>query len=155
MNLPKYDLTANRSLTAFKFTSKGPQGLILKAVIFAPIGDGLYNLVLVDVSSDTGYLDDIARSDNQDMEKILATVAACIYAFTEMYPDKEVFIQGSTGSRTRLYRLAINKFLSEIKGDFQVSGVKKDKLTKRNKLTKFEKDTVINYDAFQIKRKKK
>jgi hypothetical protein len=54
-----------------------------------------------------GELDDLVRNDNQDRNKILATIAVIVYEFTSIYPEKMVFFAGSTPERTRLYKIAI------------------------------------------------
>jgi len=63
-------------------------------------------------------IDDKIVSDNGDMEKVLATVISIIYAFTEEFPDKWVYITGSSPTRTRLYRIIIMKYLSIVESDF-------------------------------------
>jgi hypothetical protein len=42
----------------------------------------LYNLAFGDKNLDTGDLNDLAISNNGDSEKVLATVVAAVYAFT-------------------------------------------------------------------------
>jgi hypothetical protein len=148
VNLPKYDIEANNSLSKFTFVSIGPHGRIPKAVLFNKIGQDLYNLALGDINPDTGELDDLSRSDNGDMEKILATVSACIQRFTNKNPQAQIFMKGSTESRNRLYRRAISKYWVLIEPDFQVYGYIKYK----ERL--FAKDSLINYEAFLIKPKK-
>ena len=61
-------------------------------------------------------------SNNNDGEKVLATVVATVYAFTDKYPNVWVYATGSTKSRTRLYRMGITKFFSEVNKDFEVLG---------------------------------
>lgn len=67
-----------------------------------------YNLSLVDVLSD-GKLSDSVRSNNGDLERVLATTAECIQHFFKSYPDGLVFFRGSDEVRTRLYRMHISK----------------------------------------------
>jgi hypothetical protein len=76
---------------------------------------------------------------------ILATVVSTVYAFTDKYPDSWVFATGSTKARTRLYRMGITKYITEIKKDFQVFGLRDDEWEK------FEKE--VEYEAFLVKRK--
>jgi hypothetical protein len=53
----------------------------------------------------------------------LATVAATLYAFTAENMNSWIYIRGSTLGRTRLYRMAISKYLLVIQEDFMVMGL--------------------------------
>ena len=61
-------------------------------------------------------------TDNDDSEKVLATVVAAIYAFTGKYSNAWVYATGSTASRTRLYRMGINKYFNIVDEDFDIMG---------------------------------
>ena len=58
-----------------------------------------------------------------------------------------IYATGSTKSRTRLYRMGIAKFLSEIEEDFEVLGEQNDGWET------FRKN--IEYEGFLVRRKKK
>lgn len=146
MNLPKYPLKAEKSLTVFEFTSEGPKGKIKKLVKFSETNlKDLYNLAFGDEDEATGAIHDFSISNNADSDLVLATVVATVYAFTDKYPDTWVFATGSTKARTRLYRMGITKYLMQIKKDFQVYGLNGDEWEP------FEKD--VSYEAFLVKRK--
>jgi hypothetical protein len=148
MKLSKYPLASNNKLTTFEFISEGPKGLIYKLVQFHPTNlKDVYNLSFGDKDQITGDIDDTVISNNADSEKVLATVAATIYAFTDKYPDTWIYATGSTKSRTRLYRMGIAKFLSEVIEDFEVLG------ERNNEWEKFGKN--IEYKGFLVKRKDK
>ena len=83
---------------------------------------GLYNLAFGDKDNETGEIDDKVISNNGDSEKVLATVVATVYAFTDKYQDVWVYATGSTKARTRLYRMGISKFLEEVTEDFEILG---------------------------------
>jgi hypothetical protein len=70
-----------------------------------------------------GEINDVVVTDNRDSEKVLATVALTLIKFFEIYPDKSVFITGSTAARTRLYRMGITKNLEELQNDFYLFGL--------------------------------
>ena len=144
MNLPKYEIEANSNYTVFKFLSEGPKGQIFLTMT----DEGTANLALCDINPETGKLDDLSRSDNADMEKVLATVAACIYKFIIEHPDISILIRGNSDSRNRLYRQAINKYIFLIEQDFAVYGYND------NQKEVFEKNTSINYKSFLIEPKK-
>ena len=52
----------------------------------------------------------------------MATIVAAVYAFTAQYPDAWVYATGSTATRTRLYRMGINKYFDIVKEDFDIMG---------------------------------
>ena len=111
MKLPKYPLASSDKLMTFEFTSEGQKGLIEKLVRFQETNvKNVYNLAFGDKDLTTGDIDDKVISNNGDSEKVLATVAATLYAFTDKYPNAWIYATGSTKSRTRLYRMGITKF---------------------------------------------
>ena len=94
----------------------------------------------------TEEIDDTIISNNEDSEKVLATVVATLYAFTDKYPDAWIYAVGSTKSRTRLYRMGITKYLSEVYEDFDMLGEWNDNWEA------FQKD--VEYESFLVRRKK-
>jgi len=148
MNLPKYPLASSDKMMTFEFISEGPKGLIHKLVRFQPTNlRGVYNLAFGYKDLMTGEIDDTIISNNEDSEKVLATVVATVYAFTDKYPDTWIYAIGSTKARTRLYRMGITKFLSEVYEDFEVLG------ERNNDWEAFEKD--VEYESFLVRRKNK
>lgn len=82
MNLEKYNLKAETTLTRFEFISEGPKGAIRKLIEFQATTDpGLFNLSFVDKNGHTGEIDDLSISDNGDTNKVLATIVSAVYAF--------------------------------------------------------------------------
>jgi hypothetical protein len=77
----------------------------------------------------------------------LTTVVATIYAFTDKYPDAWIYATGSTKAKTRLYRMGVTKFLSEVTTDFEVLGERNDNWET------FRKN--IEYEGFLDRRKRK
>jgi hypothetical protein len=127
MTLPKYPLASSDTLMTFEFISEGPKGIIHKLVRYQQTNvKGIYNLAFGDKDQTTGDIDDTVISNNGDSEKVLATVVATVYAFTDKYPDAWIYASGSTKARTRLYRMGITKFLAEIQEDFEILGEKTD-----------------------------
>ena len=115
MILPKYPLSSSDQMMTFEFESEGKIGRVPKLVAFQPTNlKGVYNLAFGDKNSDTGQINDRIITDNGDRDKVLATVAATVYAFTDKYPDSWVYLTGSSKSRTRLYRMGIAKFFEEL-----------------------------------------
>lgn len=124
MQLPRYELIAEKTLMVFEFTSEGPNGNIQKLIKFSETSlKNFYNLAFGDKDIVSGEIDDTVVSNNGDSEKVLATVVASVYAFTNKYKDVLIYVTGSTKSRNRLYRMGISKYLVEIKRDFHVFGL--------------------------------
>lgn len=147
MNLPRYHLTAGDKLTTFEFISEGPKGRIPKLIQISPTNvKDMYNLAFGDKDRRTGRINDTIISNNGDSEKVLATVVATVYAFTDKYPDSLIYATGSSSSRTRLYRMGITKYITEVEKDFEVLGLK------GNGWHPFKKGE--EYGAFLVKRKK-
>lgn len=148
MDLPKYQLTAENSLTVFEFISVGSKGEIPKLIIFSETHlKDFYNLGFGDKNLTTGDIDDKVVSNNGDSDKVLATVVSAVYAFTDLNPNTWVYATGSTKARTRLYRMGISKYYEKIKKDFELYGLIDDKW--------IEFDEKINFEAFVVKRLKK
>ena len=148
MKLPKYPLASSDKLMTFEFISEGYKGLIYKLVRYQPTNlKNVYNLAFGDKNHTTGDIDDTVISNNGDSEKVLATVVATVYAFTDKYPDAWIYATGSTKSRTRLYQMGIAKYLPEVEDDFEVLGERNDDWEM------FEKN--VEYEGFLVRRKKK
>jgi hypothetical protein len=123
MHLPYYQFTIGESKSIFEFTSVGPKGEIPKIIVFSKISEnGLYNLAFGDFDTKTGYANDRVVSNNGDSEKVLATVVQALYIFFKTYPTTIVFAQGSTKSRTRLYRMGISKFRGQVNNVLFIMG---------------------------------
>lgn len=146
MKLERYELKAEKSLTVFEFVSEGPKGKIPKLVQYGETNlKDFYNLAFGDKNLTTGEIDDSVVSNNNDSDKVLATVVATVYAFTDKHSDAWVYATGSTKSRTRLYRMGLTKYLAEIEEDFDLYG------QREGEWENFEKG--VEYEAFLAQRK--
>ncbi|MDQ3133133.1 MAG: hypothetical protein M3Q99_20585 [Acidobacteriota bacterium] len=146
MLLPRYELKSDESLTVFEFTSVGRKGEIPKIVQYSPTNlKDFYNLGFGDKDFQTGEVDDLVISDNGDSQKVLATVVATVYAFTDKYPAAWIYATGSTKSRTRLYRICLTNNLDEIIEDFDLYGLK------NGEWREFAK--AVEYEAFLVRRR--
>ena len=147
MKLPKYEFLTEGNAELFKFTSEGPKGKIKKLIVYSQmLEEDIYNLAFGDYHEETDTIDDQIITNNNDSQKVLATVAATLYIFTERHPDIWVYTTGSNLARTRLFRMGITKNFEEIKEDFEVFGLSEDYWYQ------FEKEK--NYEAFLVRRKK-
>ena len=123
MNLDTYNLKSDEEREIFEFDSIGPKGIIQKLVIFKETSfSGIYNLGFGDIDPQTENIDDKVVSDNGDGEIVLSTVVATIHKFFEKHPYAQVYLSGSTKSRTRLYRIAINKYFELFSSKFEIMG---------------------------------
>ena len=123
MELETYDIHKDKQSTAFSFESVGPKGTIQKLVVYQESSiPNLFNLAFGDYDALTGELDDLIVSDNGDEEKVLATVVSTIHKFFNNTPEAIVYLTGSTPSRTRLYRIAISKYLPVFEDKFEILG---------------------------------
>jgi len=146
MLLPRYELKSDESLTVFEFVSVGRKGEIPKIVQYSETNlKDFYNLGFGDKDLQTGEVDDTVISDNGDSQKVLATVTATPYAFTDKYPEAWIYATGSTKSRTRLYRIGLTNNLDEITEDFELYG------QREGEWQEFVKG--VEYEAFLVRRR--
>lgn len=70
MQLPRYELKAEKSLMVFEFLSEGPRGQIPKLIKFSETNlKDVYNLAFGDKHPETGDIDDMVVSNNGDSKK--------------------------------------------------------------------------------------
>ena len=141
-----YQVDISLDLKTFEFVSVGTKGGVTKVVRYSEINvKWFYNLGFGDKDPVTGYLSDLSVTNNGDSQKVLATVAATLYAFIDKYPDAVVIVTGSTQARTRLYRMGISNNIKAIEKDFIILGLtENDWETFQNNIT---------YGAFLVRRK--
>jgi hypothetical protein len=99
VGLKHYNYSTSQNFLDFEFESSGKNGRIKKVVRYSPQnanGFTYFNLGFGDLNVETGRINDIAISDNQDTELILATVATTVLEFTTRFPDAIVFAKGRT-----------------------------------------------------------
>jgi hypothetical protein len=144
MNHPKYPVVASDPYL-YHFYSEGPQGRIKKAVVYGQIEENLFNLAFGDWDEELQRINDSNRSNNRDRDKVLSTVAFTALDFTNQFPYVQIFAEGSTSARTRLYQMGIANNLLEINRYFKIGGFVNGKweLFLRGR----------NYEAFLIQRK--
>ena len=106
----------------YLFVSDGKKR-IAKVVDFFPLGIGnILNMGFGDLLPD-GSLDDKANSNNGDIVKVLATVIDILRHFTELNPNAEIYFQGSTKERTKLYTRIVKMYYSTFSKEFAIAGV--------------------------------
>ena len=132
MQLAPYPLTPSPRQAAYRFVSHGPRGAIEKLIQFNLIGQSgplpLYNLAFGDVGINSDELDDLAVSANGDAEQVLATVVAAVQLFLVNHPEALIYAEGSTPTRTRLYRMGLTHFWADIQTEVRLFGLLGDEL---------------------------
>lgn len=105
----------------YAFVSKGPKGVVVKFVMYTWIHDNVYNLGFGDFEE--GQVDDAVVSNNEDLVKIMNTIASTLYAFTEQYPGSRVYIEPVDSKRSNLYHHIFRRRFEEIQPLFMVKGL--------------------------------
>jgi hypothetical protein len=145
MKIDKYNVYSGAADTVFEFNSTGPKGTVTKIVVYSSTNlKHVYNLGFGD-KDENGDINDTVITNNGDSKKVLATVAATLFAFTDKYQEAFVFAIGNSRARTRLYRIGITNHIELIIKDFEVFGLES------GEWISFKKG--IEYEAFAVKRK--
>ena len=143
------ELLVSSDYLVYEFSSIGPKGSIPKIIEFTHSEyDDIFNLGFGTKKEDGGF-DDLARDNNNDRNKILATVAFAVRVFFDHYPDKCVYFTGSTRERTRLYRMAITHNIEELSVDFEIAGT----FTAEHRYNTIPFEKGVNFFAFLVRRK--
>ena len=148
MSLPSYTILEKADdYSEYKFISTGPSGDVVKVIAFQKLPvENLYNLSLLDIMND-GRLSDTNLSNNSDLRKILATTIKTLIDYTEIFPERIIFFQGSDdGRRITLYQKAIAKYYYVLERTFAITGITDAGIEEEFNLQK-------QYIAFLVKRK--
>ena len=123
MNQESYPFNFIDQVFVFEFESISPNKTIKKLVEISLVDFEyqVFNLALLDVLPGN-TLSDLTVSNNSDMPKVLATVFRALDQFFKLIPDARVLLSGSTPSRTRLYQMAISKYLNDLELKFNIWG---------------------------------
>lgn len=122
MEEQKYPFILVSNEIRYEFISTDSTKEIKKVVVITEVDNNiLYNLALLD-ELENGELSDISESRNKDMRIILATVFQIVNVYLEKYPNRLIIFKGSDERRQRLYRIVIERELSNILTKFTVFG---------------------------------
>jgi hypothetical protein len=136
-------------VVTFRFTSIGEERSIEKVIEFRKIPNSFnrWNLGFGDVSGDD-WNDDVI-SDNNDLRKVLQTVANSVYEFLVMHPNAQLFIVPLDKQRMLLYNRVFQQKWTDIEPIFDVKGI-----LVINKISKVEPYNPRKlYDYFVVKQK--
>lgn len=124
MNYPPYpfvNLSDADEAPIYQFRSISKDRTILKLVLFTKLDENTYNVALVDITDDE-ELSDTVVSNNHDLKAVPSTVVQIMLDFLLANPTVALSIEGSTLSRTRLYRIVIATYFDELSLGFQIDG---------------------------------
>lgn len=122
MHLERYTPLSDVDRETFEFLSCGPKGTIKKVVQYIQIGENFYNLGFGDWDEETQIIRDDIRTNNNDREKVLATIAFTVFEFMAYHRYAIIFAEGSTPAKTRLYQMGISNNWAQIGQMFDVQG---------------------------------
>ena len=108
--------------TYYAFESVGEQGTVTKIVQFKFLGDNVWNLGFADLKND-GSIDGLVVTNNQDVHKVLRTVAKIAIDFLAQYPDSILQIIPAEEKRKRVYNGLFRKYFTEIDTFFNIFGI--------------------------------
>jgi hypothetical protein len=149
MKLATYEISLLQK-DIYWFVSTGKQGDIYKGVLFQDISSAenpyRFNLAMGDINLKTGYIEFDELSGNGDARKVFATIGDIVREYTEMYPEREIFVSGNTDDKRRSYSFMTSWYLEEIRVEFDVWGADQG-----GEFELFKKDKV--YDAILVRRK--
>jgi hypothetical protein len=143
MKKVSYPFLHNQEKWYFEFESIGSKGVITKIVLFTKIKNRLWNLGFGDKLEDDW--DDEVISNNGDLIKVIATVAAIANDFSEKWPARVIFIDPVDEKRKSLYNAVFKRNQTEIEQTFQILGFY------RKHWRPFDAQKM--FDKFQISRK--
>jgi hypothetical protein len=138
-----YRYLASSNKTQYFFESEGLQGKIMKVILFTYIEDNLWNLGFGDWHK--GKVDDSVVTNNQDLVKVISTVAKVAYHFFEDFPERSIEIKAVDERRKKLYNYVFQKHFKEIEPLFQITGF-------RNNIEELYSPNSF-YDSFILKPK--
>jgi hypothetical protein len=85
-------------------------------------GKTVMNLAFGDWNEEEQKIDDSTVSNNNDRDKVLATVAYTILEFIENRGRYPIYAEGASPAKTRLYQMGINAHRAEIEACFLIFG---------------------------------
>ena len=139
-----YLYTGLNRKTRYFFISEGENKRIVKTVVFSPLGNRLWNLGFGDLQY-SGYIDDSVVSNNDDLIKVISTVAKIAYEFSDKYPLRRIQIKPVDEKRKGLYNHVFRRHYDTIDANFDIIGINEQ-----------ERETYSpkkNYDIFELNRK--
>lgn len=120
-----YPYLTSGKKTQVAFQSLGPKGIVIKIIRFEHVKDNCWNLGFGDYKH--GKIETSRLTNNGDVVKVLATVAAAILTFLEEYPDRIVQIMPIDEKRKRLFNLVFSRIWEQIQEKVRIIGLKENR----------------------------
>jgi hypothetical protein len=120
--VPRYAPITDPDHETYEFLSSGSKGTIKKVIRYKEVRPGIYNLAFGDWDEHQKEVKDDVRSNNGDRGLVLATVAFTVTDFLEHHPDAQIYFEGSTAARTRLYQMGIVANWDQINQKYDLFG---------------------------------
>lgn len=119
-----YPYLSSKNNTWFFFESEGTRGKIPKVVAFRDYGNNIWNIGFGELRQ--GKIQDLVISNNQDIVRVMNTVAHIIYIFFETHPEAILQIRPVDEKRKRLYNGIFQRRFAEIDKKFRVVGTREE-----------------------------
>lgn len=129
--------------TLFVFQSEGPQGTVLKIIVFDFQGNDTWNLGFGDWNN--GDVNDSVLTNNHDVMRVIRTVANVALEFFSRHPKCTIKIDPVDEKRKKLYNLVFQRHYKEIEPTFDLIGLNGGKMESYS--------TEKYYDYFELKLK--
>ncbi len=113
-----YPYIASNTALNYLFFSEGVKGKILKFVEFTHLVDKDWNLGFGDLKD--GFVDGVVMSNNQDVVKVIGTVAKITYDFFANHPHAVVVITPVDEKRKKLYNIVFQRHVKDIEPLFHI-----------------------------------
>ena len=139
--------TQNSEKVEYKFKSVGNKGSIDKIIEFHFMYEKRWNLGFGDVKDDDW--EDNVISDNNDLRKILQTVANAVHLFFNDYPDREIAISPLDYQRKLLYNRLFQQRWHEINPIFTVKAIIFD--TQNTEFEDYNPKKIFDYFIIKLK----
>ena len=119
---PYYDLGLDKH---YFFLSVGEKGSVYKIVALTLKDNGNWNLGFGDLIDNK--INDSIMTNNQDVRKVIGTVAKVAIDFLKQNPDKIVEIEPVGEKRNTLYNTVFRRYFTEIDTLYVIMGLINDK----------------------------
>lgn len=113
------------SIYRYRFISSVNGNDIIKIISLSPNIDPWFNLAFGNLeysSNGIPFVNDVSETNNNDFDKVLATVFSCLIHFLMLKPDARIVFFGNTEHKHVVYKRKIAANLTELQSLFIVQG---------------------------------
>ena len=131
----------NKNLV-YIFKSQSEKRIINKVVVFQLEKKNTYNLAFGDEGK-KGRIDVHVVSNNNDLVKVISTVAFIVHDFFGHYPNAKISIKGVDERRLKLYNVIFKRYHGDVIQKFEVNGFRDGKEEKYNPNESYDKFEIM------------